>query len=642
MSIHDPSKFEELRASGRLPSPKGVAAAILRLTQREDVTGHDLAHLVKTDPAFAGRLIKAANSVGVGGGRPVVAVSDAIMRLGIPAVSQLALGFSLVASYRAGGCQAFDYDGFWSRSLLTAIAMQALTACTGAAPPEETFICGLLSRIGCLALATLYPAEYARVLTAAAAPGAPALTLLETQAFALDHRELTAAQLADWGIPKVFVEPVRHHESPGGPAFPAGSRPQILTDSLKLACTLAAVCTAAQAVRAEMLGGLVSQCDRIGIAPDALNAVADKVIADWQEWGALLAVSTRTLPPFAELAAGTPAAAGDTAAQQAAPGHSCLRVLVVDDDASTVLYLQRVLEAQGYEVYAAGNGRDALALALDIHPHIVITDWLTPEMDGLALTRALRKSRFGRAMYILVLTGVEDDTKLVEAFDAGADDFLAKPPRPRVLEARLSAGRRAIQLRREIEDDREEIRDFAAELATTNRRLREAAMLDPLTDFPNRRYAMSRLDQEWASAGRSQRPLACMVIDVDLFKGVNDRYGHAAGDAVLQETAKVLKHAARAHDVVCRIGGDEFLVICPDTASDAALQCGERLRRAVAAVSLQFQSHRLIGSISVGVAARDSGMPDSSAMVRAADQAMYQAKHAGRNRVHEYRPGVSG
>jgi two-component system, cell cycle response regulator len=653
VSIHDPTKFEELKASGRLPSPKGVAVAILRLSQRDDVTSHDLAHLVKTDPAFAGRLIKAANSIGAGGRRPVVAVSDAIMRLGIPAVTQLALGFSLVTGYRAGNCEAFDYDGFWSRSLLAAIAMQAMTLQTGVAPPEETFTCGLLSRIGSLALATLYPAEYSKIIreVEAAPAGTADIAALERQAFALDHAELSAAQLADWGIPKIFIEPVLHHEQPNHNEFAAGSRGQVLTDSLLVASELALMCTAEESARPEMLVKVAGLCHRIGVDADTLNTIADRVVAEWQEWGNLLSVPTRKLPPFAEIAAdpatlaaapaATPATtpAGTAAPTQENKGNTCLRLLVVDDDHSTVMYLQRLLQAQGYEVHVACNGRDGLELALDIHPHIVITDWVMPEMDGIALTRALRNSRFGRSMYILVLTTVDDEAKLVEAFDAGADDFLAKPPRPRVLEARLGAGRRVIQLRRELEEDREEIRGFASGLAVTNRRLREAAMLDPLTEFPNRRYAMERLDQEWASALRNSRPLACMVIDVDSFKHVNDRYGHAAGDAVLQKTAEVLKQSARAHDVICRIGGDEFLVICPDTEGSAALQCGERLCRAVAATEVEYSSHRFNGSVSVGIAARDDGMPDPKAMMRAADHAMYQAKHAGRNRARVHRPG---
>jgi diguanylate cyclase (GGDEF)-like protein len=634
MSIHDPSKFEELKASGRLPSPKGVAAAVLRLSQRDDVTNADLARLVKTDPAFAGRLIKAANSINVVGHRPIVAVGDAIMLLGIPAVRQLALGFSLVAGYRNGACKAFDYDGFWSRSLLTAIGMQILTAHTRAAPPEETFTSGLLSRVGCLALATLYPTEYGKVMEQVNAAPQLDLAVLEQQAFALDHGELTAALMNDWGVPKIFVEPVRHHENPGAGHFADGSRAYLLAHSLHLASALAAVCMAPEASRSGMLAQLYLFGTRIGIAADALNEIADLVVAEWRDWGTLLAVPTRDVPRFAEIAdsivlAPLPPAAGETKG---------LRLLVVDDDSATLMVLKRLLQALGHQVHTASSGREALEMALEVHPQMVIADCVMPEMDGIALTRALRETLFGRSLYILVLTRVDDDEKLIEALDAGADDFVNKPPRPRVLEARLRAGQRVIQLQREIEQDREEIRHFAAELAVTNRRLQQAALVDPLTEFPNRRYAMERLDQEWASASRSKRPLACMMIDVDSFKHVNDRYGHEAGDAVLQKTAEVLKRSARAHDVICRIGGDEFLVICPDTEVDAALQCGERLCSAVAATIVEYSSHRFKGSVSVGIASRDPGMPDPKAMIRAADHAMFTAKSGGRGRASLHRP----
>jgi len=638
MSIHDPSKFEELKASGRLPSPKGVAAAVLRLSQRDDVTNADLARLVKTDPAFAGRLIKAANSIRMVGQRPVVAVGDAIMLLGIPAVRQLALGFSLVAGYRNGACKTFDYDTFWSRSLLTAIGMQILTTHTRAAPPEETFTSGLLSRVGCLALATLYPAEYGKVMEEVNSAPQLDLAVLEQQAFALDHSELTAALLNDWGVPKVYVEPVRHHENPGAGQFADGTRAYQLTHSLHLASALAGVCTAPESARSGMLAQLYLFGTRIGIAADALNEIADAVVTEWKDWGTLLAVPTRNVPPFAEIADNIMKSSLPTEAGAASGDGKGLRMLVVDDDPETIAVLKRQLQALGHQVHTADNGRAALDLALEVHPHLVIADCLMPEMDGIALTRALRETLFGRSLYILVLTSVEDDDKLIEALDAGADDFIAKPVRPRVLEARMRAGQRVIQLQREIEQDREEIRHFAAELAVTNRRLQQAALVDPLTEFPNRRYAMERLDQEWAAASRSKRPLACMMIDVDSFKHVNDRFGHEAGDAVLQKTAEVLKRSARAHDVICRIGGDEFLVICPDTEIEAALQCGERLCHAVAATIVEYSSYRFKGSVSVGIASRDPGMPDPKSMMRAADHAMYQAKSGGRGRASVHRP----
>ena len=166
MTPIDISKFEQFKASGELPSPKGVALAIMQLTQRDDVSMSDLARVLKTDPAFVGRLIKAANSVNAlgYGRRPVVSVQDALMVLGAPAVRTLALSFSLLSDYAQGKCGRFDYRDYWSQSLATAIAMQIVTARTRAAAPEETFSVGLLARIGELALATLYPDGYSCLL----------------------------------------------------------------------------------------------------------------------------------------------------------------------------------------------------------------------------------------------------------------------------------------------------------------------------------------------------------------------------------------------------------------------------------------------------------------------------------------------
>ena len=228
---------------------------------------------------------------------------------------------------------------------------------------------------------------------------------------------------------------------------------------------------------------------------------------------------------------------------------------------------------------------------------------------------------------------METDDRLVEAFEGGADDFMNKPLKPRVLAARLRAGQRVVKLQQEIERDREEIRRFAAELAVTNRRLQEAALTDALTGFPNRRYAMERVEQEWSSSSRNKRPLACMVVDVDEFKRINDTHGHDVGDAVLRQAASALKAGLRAQDVVSRIGGDEFLVICPDTSMEAAVACAERMRLFVESTLITAGTLQLRASVSIGVAVRDDGMTDADAMIKRADQGVYVAKGRGRNCV---------
>ena len=134
------SRFEDLKSAGSLPSPGGVALEILRLSRRDDVRLPDIARVVKSDPALAGRLMQLANSAGAGQQRPALSVDEAITRVGLAAVRQAALGFSMLAANREGACAGFDYDGYWARALATGIAAQALARPTRAGAPEECFM----------------------------------------------------------------------------------------------------------------------------------------------------------------------------------------------------------------------------------------------------------------------------------------------------------------------------------------------------------------------------------------------------------------------------------------------------------------------------------------------------------------------
>lgn len=638
MTPIDITRFEQIKASGDLPSPKGVALAIIQMSQKDDVSIPELAHVIKSDPAFVGRLLKAANSANNYGRRPSVSVHDALVVLGLPAVRGLALGFSLVSEYGSGRCQAFDYQEFWSTSLVCAIAMHALTTRTRVAMPEEAFSVGLLARVGELALATLHPERYADTLERHRALEDSSLKDLETEAFAVNHSELSAAMLSDWGLPKLFSEPVYLHEHPDQAAFPEGSRHDVLVHSLALSRYLAAVCMAQENHRSVMMPKLYRLGSHLSIDSEVLNALCDKVIHDWHDWGQLLGVRTQPVPPFEALA--KPAL--ELSRPKETPGSQSalprIRVLIVDDDAVLRTMLRTVLERLGNEVIEAKNGQEGLQMALDLQPHMMIVDWVMPGMDGMQLTRALRRAKMSRGIFIMLLTGFEDDERLIEAYETGVDDYMAKPLKPRVLVARLRAGQRVIKLQQEIERDREEIRHFAAELAVTNRRLQEVALTDALTSLPNRRYAMERMQQEWASSSRSQRPLSCMVIDIDNFKQINDVYGHDIGDQVLAQVALALKGGMRSQDVICRIGGDEFLVVCPDTPVDAALSCAERVRRIAEATIVKTGLLQTKATISIGVSQRDSSMPHVDALIKRADQGVYAAKQGGRNRAATAQP----
>ena len=629
MASIDLAKFEQLKAAEDLPSPKGAALAIMRLIQREDVSLADLAHAVKADPAFVGRLIKAANGISVGNRRAVASIQDALIVLGMPAVKSLALGFSLLSGYRSGNCKNFDYSRFWSHSLVCAVALQALTLRTRAGPPEESFSVGLLCNIGRLALATMFPDDYSRVLEQHRLAAASDLIDLERQSFVMTHNELTAALMHDWGLPKTFTEPVFHHEHPELSGSVEGSRQYVLVWSLALANLVADICMAPEGERRALNSRLLLYGSRLSLDADTLNPLCDKVVEDWARWADTLEVGSTAVPPFEELSLPpNPVAAG---------AGERIRVMVVDDDASMRALIGKLLRGVGHEVFEATNGKQAFEMALDLRPQIMVVDWMMPEMDGIEMTRALRQTKIGRGIYILLLTSFEEDERLVQAFESGVDDFVAKPVNPRVLAARLHGGQRVVQLQREIERDREEIRRFAAELAVSNRRLQEAALTDPLTLLPNRRFAVDRFQQEWAVAGRTNRPLACMVIDIDDFKKINDTHGHDVGDMVLQGVVAALKKGLRTQDTLARMGGDEFMLICPDTSLEAAIQCGERLRKLVEDNKINAGVADVRGTISVGVAVREPDMPTTDALVKRADQGLYLAKQGGRNRVANWK-----
>lgn len=594
------------------------------------------------------------------------------MVLGLPAVRTLALGFSLLSSYRDGNCKSFDYGRYWTSCLVYALAMQAITQRTRVAAAEETFCLGLLARIGELALATLYPQDYCKVLQQTLEYRDLPLVALEQRAFALNHRELTSAMLADWGLPRIFHEPAFFSEVPEESGYADGSREFVIAHSLHLASFIAEVFLAEEAERPNLMSRLFEIGGRLAFDPVAINELCDGVVREWQAWGSLLELETLDIPPFSELASRGEAIAATLATEakarvQQAPGQAqelpaeqqsmpggtnpltlplgmsqAMRVLIVDDDASMRALVRKVLETVGHQVLEASDGRVGMEMALEFQPQLMIVDWIMPEMSGLELTRALRQTKIGRGIYMLIMTSLDDDDRLIEAFENGVDDFMNKPINPRVLAARLRAGQRVIRLQQELDRDREEIRRFAAELAVSNRRLQEVALTDSLTGFPNRRYAIERMQQEWSVSSRTRRPLSGMVIDVDQFKTYNDSHGHDVGDAVLRQVATSIKGALRAQDIVARTGGDEFLVICPDTGLDAALACAERVRFAVESAPLTVSGQPLNMSVSIGVATRDTVMTDPDALVKRADQALYLAKNKGRNRImtaQSLRPG---
>jgi len=626
--------LDKLKISGPLPTPKGVALQVIELTRREEVTNHDLVQLIGVDPALSQRVVKAANALLGHVSRPVVTIHDAVTVLGMRALRQLVLGIALVADYRHGPCANFDYPGFWQHSLLTALCVRRLALRANLMAAEEVFMLGLLGQIGRLVLATAQTEAFSDLLE----QHKPEQRLfeLEQAQFGFNHAEVSAAMLAEMNFPLLFQALVRDYRVPQTSKTEPGSREWQLLRSLHLAGLLADLSPAPAPERAAAVTAVRRAAAELAIEESELLELAAACMEEAREWSALLGMGSPSLPDLTSLftAPEVLEEASEPTSFVQSPHDYKMRVLVVEDDRAMRALMAQWLNAAGHRVNVAENGVEALNLAELHRPQVVITDWRMPQMDGIALCRELRRLPAQRNTYLIMITVETIPDKLVEAFEAGTDDYLTKPLTPKLFFARLRAAQRVVQLQEELAFDREQMVRFSNELSIANKRLQQQALTDALTDLSNRRFAMERLEQEWALTQRGERALSCMMLDIDHFKKINDTFGHQLGDEALKQVADALRKTARAQDVVCRYGGEEFLVICPDTGATAAYQAAERMRVSVESLRMLAPDGRHMPlTLSIGVAEKGEGIADMNALINRADVSLYAAKTQGRNRT---------
>lgn len=621
-------EFEELKASGQLPSPAGVGMKILTLTQQEDCSIDELIETLQVDPAMTGRVLKLATSAQSAGSRPITNIRDAAMRLGMRQLQSVALGFSLIASNREGLCSGFDYDRYWSRSLARSISATKLARESGDCDPADAFTTGLLASVGELALASTHPEEYSEILELVRADPSLVLRELEFERFRIDHGEVTASLLEDWGLPEHFAEAALGLEAE---TSDLEGKAVALARTLREASSVADYCMDGKHSAQAVMHRLGELSERLGQDGAALIELCDEVVADWIEWGASLDLPTRE---FAERFDSQQLEARLQGKPIGDVDSTGVRILAVDDDPITLRILSRQMKDAGHTVEVAKNGREALAMTLRLRPQLIVTDWNMPDLNGLEFCRALRRSRFGRRIYVLLLTGNGDEERVLEGFEAGVDDYITKPFNPRVLLARMRAGIRLIKLQEQVERDQELQVKNSMQLTRLNRQLKEAANTDFLTKLPNRRCAMLHFERCWKQSEDNDAPLSAIMLDIDHFKAVNDNHGHDVGDAVLQETARTIRQALRRQDLAARIGGEEFLIICPGVNMARAQQIAERVRESVEQNHIRFADFDRGVTVSMGIAEKTPGVTDIDHLMRLADEAVYVSKQNGRNQVN--------
>lgn len=298
-----------------------------------------------------------------------------------------------------------------------------------------------------------------------------------------------------------------------------------------------------------------------------------------------------------------------------------MQILVVDDDPLTLHMVVYRLRQWGHEVISCTEGDTAWkVLEKGTVPNVAILDWMMPGINGPDLCRRIRARSDCPYVYIVMLTGRNNPDDLIAGLDAGADDYLTKPFHLGELDARLRAGKRIV--------------DLQNELITARETLRIQAMQDPLTQILNHGAIVDRLSREIDRSHREHQSLSLILADLDGFKNVNDSYGHVVGDQVLVEVARRMRNCLRSYDAIGRYGGEEFLMVLPNSEASQAVRLAERIRVAVSQEPFRFRNLDLTVTVSQGVTTWTEPHPiPIERLIQSADGALYLVKNSGRNGV---------
>jgi two-component system cell cycle response regulator len=315
----------------------------------------------------------------------------------------------------------------------------------------------------------------------------------------------------------------------------------------------------------------------------------------------------------------------DTVLMRRLQSAQACRLLVVDDDDLVRTRLANLLRASQFEVEVAASGVEALQI-MNLRPcQVLLTDWQMPDMDGLTLCRTVRADQRESYVYVLMLTVRNDKKDLLEGLAAGADDYVVKGGSVDELLARLEVARR--------------ITHVEHSLRASNRENWRLSVTDPLTGTNNLRYLMKHLPRELLRSRRYGHPLAVLSCDIDGFKQINDRFGHEAGDQLLQGFVTRTEACLRSSsDWMARVGGDEFMVVLPETRAHGANRVAHKLRQSYVQSPMATHAGPIRFTASVGVTAVEAAHEIESVskieqLLRAADRGLYASKSLGGNRV---------
>ena len=295
-------------------------------------------------------------------------------------------------------------------------------------------------------------------------------------------------------------------------------------------------------------------------------------------------------------------------------------ILIVDDTETNVDILVELL-SDIYEIVVALDGESALGILNDQSIDLILLDIMMPKMDGYEVCKRAKQKPDTHDIPIIFITAKIDENSIEKAYDIGGVDYVTKPFKPKELFARIKT-----QLH---------LRELIKELETSRKTLKRLSELDPMTNLCNRRYFTHVSKNVLALARRDRSDLSLIMLDIDKFKRINDTYGHKMGDDVLVAFAGILLKMIRKSDYACRFGGEEFIVMLPETPLDGAIEIAEKIRKSIEALSLKTENHQnVMITVSLGVTCVDLlNDPHIESAIQRADEALYRAKKEGRNQV---------
>jgi diguanylate cyclase (GGDEF)-like protein len=320
------------------------------------------------------------------------------------------------------------------------------------------------------------------------------------------------------------------------------------------------------------------------------------------------------------------------------------KILIVDDAEENITLTSMVLEKEGYDLLSATNGREALLKAQQERPDVILLDIQMPELDGFEVCRRLKAESDTANIPVLFLSAHHKDIDSISlGLSLGAEDYIVKPFSSIELRARVSVLARLKrqmdelgEKNRELEHANNRLEESNEQLTQAQQALEQMAITDPLTALYNRRYFTERMSEAFGAIGRETVVIHLIMFDLDHFKRVNDTHGHQMGDAVLLQFSHILRRAVRKHDIIARVGGEEFVVAMLKIPSDRAHDAAERIRAEVERYNFESDGVSLNMTTSIGVASYpdiELENPTLDALLQQADEALYYAKEHGRNRT---------